>query len=176
MFHKFKEGCMAKTNICIIGLTKLFTDEVCKQLSSSLEMFYANIDELLEYELQDKNKIEEICGKEYLVKEELSVIRRACSFDNTIINIDYVNLNNETALTYLKDSCLIIYLKLSKEEFKKEINKDGQTFNQMIISNDLFDDRDLICSTLADIEVEIVDTTMETTLNKINEKILEFYA
>lgn len=167
---------MAKTNICIIGLTKLFTDEVCKQLSSGLEMFYANVDELLEYELQDKNKIEEICGREYLVKEELSVIKRACSFDNTIINIDYVNLNNETALGYIKDSCLIIYLKLNKEDFKKEIAKDGQTFNQMIISNDLFDDRDLICVSLADIVAEIGDTNVEKVLNVINEKILEFYA
>ncbi len=167
---------MAKTNICIIGLTKLFTDEVCKQLSSGLEMFYANIDELLEYELQDKNKIEEICGREYLVREELSIIRRVCSFDNTIINIDYVNLNNETALGYLKDSCLIIYLKLSKEDFKKEINKEGQTFNQMIISNDLFDDRDFICTALSDIVVDIVEMNVETTLNNINKKILEYYA
>lgn len=167
---------MAKTNLCIIGLTKLFTDEICRQLSSALEMFYANIDELLEYELQDKNKIEEVCGREYLVKEELSVVKRACSFDNTVINIDYANLNNETALKYVKESCLIIYLRLNKDNFKKEISRDGQSFNQMIISNDLFEDRDLICSKITDIVVDIADININSALNNINEKILEYYA
>lgn len=166
---------MAKTNLCIVGLTKLFTDEVCKELASSLGMFYANVDDLLEYELGDRNKIEEVCGKEYLVKEELSVIRRACSFDDTVINIDYANLNNETALGYVKSSSLIVYLRLTKDRFKAELDREGQSFNQRVIASDLFDDRDFICGRLADISV-ICKGEMKDILNKINEKILEFYA
>lgn len=166
---------MAKTNLCIVGLTKLFTDEVCRELASSLGMFYANIDDLLEYELEDRNKIEEVCGREYLVKEELAVIKRACSFDDTIINIDYANLNNETALGYVKNSSLIVYLRLGKDRFKAELDKDGLSFNQKIMALDLFEDRDFICERLSDICVAC-EGEMKDVLNKINEKILEYYA
>ena len=44
---------MPKSNICVIGLSKLFADEVCKQLSVRLDMFYANVQDILEYELVD---------------------------------------------------------------------------------------------------------------------------
>lgn len=167
---------MAMTNICIVGLTKLFTDEVCKELSSSLEMFYANVDDLLEYELQDKLRVEEVCGKEYLIKEELSVIRRVCSFDNTVINIDYVNLNNDTALEYVKNSSVLIYLQLTRDRFSKELDKEELSFNQRIIGGDLFEDRDFICTKLADIVVPVEDSNCEETLSKINELILKYYS
>ncbi|MBE5738499.1 MAG: hypothetical protein E7354_02095 [Clostridiales bacterium] len=167
---------MAMTNICIVGLTKLFTDEVCKELSSRLEMFYANVDDLLEYELIDKVKVEEVCGKEYLIKEELSVIRRVCSFDNTIINIDYINLNNDTALEYVKGSCVLIYLELPRERFRKELEREEQSFNQRIISVDLFEDRDFVCKGLADIIVPCDELDLEGTLSKINEMILDYYS
>lgn len=167
---------MAKTNLCIVGLAKLFADEVCKELASSLGMFYANIDDLLEYELEDRDRIEDVCGKEYLVKEELSVIKRACSFDDTVININYTNLNNETALAYVKNGSVLVYLRLTRERFKKEIEREGQSLNQKIIAMDLFEDRDFICGGLADIVVDCDDEETPQVLNKINEKILEYYA
>lgn len=167
---------MASTNICIVGLTKIFTDNICKELSSKLDMFYANVSELLEYELMDADKMEEICGREYLVREELGVIKRVCSFNDTLINIDYINLNNETALKLVKDSSVLIYLRLSKERYKEELLREEQSFNQRLIASDLFEDRDLVCSSIADAIVECEDLDTPDILIRISEKLIENYS
>ncbi len=167
---------MASTNICVVGLTKIFTDNICKELSSKLDMFYANVSELLEYELMDANKMEEICGKEYLVREELGVIKRVCSFNDTLINIDYINLNNETALKLVKDSSVLIYLRLSKERYKEELLREEQSFNQRLIASDLFEDRDFVCTSIADAVVECGDLDTPDILIKISEKLIENYS
>ncbi len=167
---------MPKSNICIVGLTKSFTDELCKQLSSTLEMFYANVDDLLEYELLDKLKIEEVCGREYLLKEELSVIRRICSFDNTVINIDYSNLNNDTTLEYVKSSSVIIYVQMSHARFSKELDKEQVSFNVKLINSDLFADRDFVCSQIADIIVPCEELSMKQILDRVIQEILKYYS
>ena len=86
---------MSKSNVCVVGLSKQFTDIVCQQLSIKLDMFYANIEKLFEYELTDLNKVEEMCGIDFLVKEQISIIKRTCSYDNTLMCMEYPLLNND---------------------------------------------------------------------------------
>jgi len=167
---------MPKSNICVIGLDKNFTDDVCKQLSIRLDMFYANITELLEYELIDALKVENVCGKEYLIKEEISIIKRICSYENVLINIDYSNLNNDSTLQNIKNSCLIIYLQLTAENFKKEQLKIEQNANLLEINMDLFEDRNAICTKLCDIVVDCNQDKMEQIISNITEQIMWYYS
>ncbi len=164
-----------KTNLCFIGLAKKFTDNLCRKLSATFELFYANVEDLIEFELIDIAKMEEVCGKEYLLKEEHSVINRICTYDNTLINIDYKNLNNESNLNTIKDRCLLIYFHLDKERFKKEQEKEDLTLNQKVIENDLFDDRDFICKNIADMTINCTDLSDEEIINVVRDEVLKYF-
>lgn len=164
-----------KTNLCFIGLAKQFTDNICKKLSAKFELYYANVEDLIEFELLDIAKMEEICGKEYLLREEHSIISRICTYDNTLINIDYKNLNNETNLNTIKEKCLLIYLRMSKEKFKQEQEKENLTLNQRLIENDLFDDRDFICKNISDMTINCTDLTEEQLINVIRDEVLNYF-
>jgi len=166
---------MPKSNICVIGLSKAFTDDVCKQLSIRLDMFYANIQQILEYELIDAFKVENVCGKEYLIKEEISIIKRIASYDNTLINIDFANLNNETTLQNIQETCLIIYLHLPKDRFYKEQEKEGLSFSALQLNMDMFEDRDIICSKVSNVRVDCKDHNIDDLLDVIIEQIVWYY-
>lgn len=166
---------MSKANICIIGLSKHFTDDVCKQLSIKMDMFYANVQDILEFELMDMQKVEEVCGIDYLLKEERSIIRRICTYDNTIINVDYSCLNNDSNVEVIRDNCLIIYLRLNEKRFQKEQDKENINSNIKGINKDLFHDRDFICNKIADITVDCENHKDNELIEIIIENILKFY-
>ena len=166
---------MSKANICIIGLSKLFTDDVGKQLSIKMDMFYANVQEIIEFEIMDMDRMEEVCGADYLIKQERTIIKRLCTYDNTIINIDYSNLNNETTLDIVQENCLVIYLKLNEKRYLKELDIDNVSANEKALCKDVFRDRDFLCEKLADIVVNCEDYTAKDLIDIIIENILKFY-
>ena len=166
---------MSKTNLCIVGLSKQFTDNVCKLLSIKMDMFYASIEEIFAYELMDIEKIEEICGLDYLVKEEKSIIRRVCGYENTLINIDYSLLNNDEILDEVDKNCLIIYLSLTEDRFEKEQIKEHISSNLMSINKEVFCDRDFLCKNISDITINCEDLNIDNLVNRITEQILQYY-
>lgn len=167
---------MPKSNLCVIGLAKMFTDDFCKQLSIRLDMFYANIQQILEYELIDAMKVENVCGKEYLIKEEISIIKRICTYENTIINIDFANLNNETTLKNIKDNCLVVYLRLNKERYSSELNKENQSFSSLQLNMDLYEDRDIICAKVCDVVVDCDNNNIDDLLDVLIERMVWYYS
>jgi len=167
---------MSKSNVCIVGLSKQFTDNVCQQLAIKLEMFYANIDLLFEYELSDMDKIEKVCGIEYLVKEQVSIVKRTSGYDNTLINIDYPLLNNDEILDIIKQNCLLIYIRISKDKFEKELNSNIDSDSLKIIEIDAFDDRDCLCQNMVDLVVDCVDDQIDNIVECIVKKIIEYYS
>ena len=170
------EEKMSKSNICIVGLSKQFIDEVCRQLSNKLDMFYANVQEIIEFELMDLAKVEEICGVEYLLKEEKSIIRRVCTYENTLINIEYSSLNNESTLDIVKHNCLLIYLRLDSNRFIAEQNREALSDNIKLINQDVFSDRDFICNKVADLTIDCLNLRGQELETMIIEQILKYYS
>ena len=166
---------MSKSNICVVGLSKQFTDIVCQQLANKLDMFYANIEKLFVYELTDLNKVEEICGVDFLIKEQISIIKRTCSYDNTLMCIEYPLLNNNDILQLIKDNCLLIYLGVNKDRFKEELDNNEDSKSVRIIELDAFHDRDLLCRNIVDISIDSEQLEMNDLINRIIDKILEYY-
>ena len=167
---------MSKTNVCVVGLSKQFTDNLCQELANKLDMFYANINKLFEYELTDLSKVEELCGIEFLVKEEVSIIKRTCTYDNTLICIEYPLLNNNDILKIVKDNCLLIYLGTTQENFNNELDRIEENNSIKIIEKDAFEDRDFLCRKMADLVVDCEDLQMDLLINRIIEKIVEYYS
>ncbi len=171
-----KGGDMSKTNVCVFGLTKHFVDNVCQELANKLDMFYANINKLFKYELTDLDKVEQICGVEFLLKEEISIIRRTCTYDNTLICMEYPLLNNGEILNIVKDNCLLIYLGTTQERFDKEMDRFELSPSIKVIEKDAFEDRDYLCRNMADLVVDYEDFEMDLLINRIIEKIVEYYS
>lgn len=167
---------MSKTNVCVVGLSKQFTDNLCQELANKLDMFYANINKLFEYELTDLSKVEELCGIEFLIKEEVSIIKRTCTYDNTLICIEYPLLNNNEILKIVKDNCLLIYLGITQENFNDELDRIEENNSIKIIEKDAFEDRDFLCRKMADLVVDCEDLQMDLLINRIIEKIVEYYS
>ena len=167
---------MSKTNVCVVGLSKQFTDNLCQELANKLDMFYANINKLFEYELTDLSKVEELCGIEFLIKEEVSIIKRTCTYDNTLICIEYPLLNNNEILKIVKDNCLLIYLGTTQENFNNELDRIEENNSIKIIEKDAFEDRDFLCRKMADLVVDCEDLQMDLLINRIVEKIVEYYS
>ena len=132
---------MSKKNICLYGLAKQFTDEIGKDLSTKLDVYYANFEKIFEFEMIDLDRLQEVCGQEYLEKKETSLLKRLCTYDNTLINLDYSLLNSEVNRGVLADNCLIIYIKLNIDKYKYELNNDNVSKGNYSISLDLYKDR-----------------------------------
>lgn len=166
---------MPKANICLVGLSSQFVDKNALELSKKLDMFYANASEIIQFELFDISRMEEMCGKDYLERKETAVLKRICTYENTIINIEYQLLNTETNYKFIKENCLIIYLKLSLNRYKKEILEERMSDSAKSLNIDLFKDRDFICSKKADIVVDCKDIEGEELLGLIMQKLLGYY-
>lgn len=166
---------MLKANICLIGLSDAFVDKCALDLSKKLDMFYANASEIIQFELFDKNKMEEVCGKDYLEEKESSILRRICTYDNTIINVEYHLLNNDANYKFVSDNCLIIYLKLNLNRYKQEILNDNLSESAMLLNFDLFKDRDFVCEKKADLIVDCLSLKDDELISEILKKILNFY-
>lgn len=166
---------MPKANICLIGLSNHFVDKYAFELSKKLDMFYANTSQIIQFELFDLNKMEEVCGKEYLEKKETSIIKRVCKFENTVLNVEYHLLNNQSNYNIIKENCLIIYLKLNLNRYKKEIEKENLSEGSNILNIDLFNDRDFICSNNADIVVDCKHLQDDELIDSIMKNLLDYY-
>ncbi len=174
--NNLSEGVlMSKANICLIGLSNSFVDKYALDLSKKLDMFYANASEIIQFELFDKTKMEEVCGKEYLEKKESAILRRICTYENTIVNVEYQLLNNENNYKFVKDYCLIIYLRLNLDRYKEELSTENLSDSTRLLNVDLFGDRDFICEKKADIVVDCGWQRDEELVDSILKKLLSFY-
>ncbi len=104
----------------IVSLDYHFSCEIGRVLSQKLDMLFCDFEDLLEYDLIDKDAIEKFCTKKYLEDAENSVFRRIASFENVVVAMNYDNLSRKYKL--LSKNSLIIFLKLPKSEIVDPIN------------------------------------------------------
>ncbi len=81
------------SNITIFGLNNTFAKEVGRFLSDELEMFFADVMELLKFDFINLVEAQNIVGKEYILKQERVKIKTLSSYENTIISCDFRSLN-----------------------------------------------------------------------------------
>ena len=128
--------------------------------------------DLIEFDLIDIAETEVICGRDYLLKIEQKKVREVCTYENTIITLDYSILNDDENIRTIKENCLLIYIKLDKDNFLKKFkaSKKSNDFNEL-----LFNDRDFICSNIADLTVECNELTQKESIELLLEEIKRYY-
>ena len=163
-----------KQNICVIGLNNVYTAKLGKTISDNFEMFFADITELIKFELMDVEHARAVCGDEYIHKVERSKVKAVNTFENTLFTMDYSLLNDETNLKTTQEHSFVIYLKLSKDNLLKIT--DRNTYSGLIF--DVYEFRDRLCEKYSDIIIDCDNKSELEIIKDIEEvfiKISENY-
>ena len=147
-------------NIVLVSLN----DKLCKSagelLAESLEMFSANCEEMIIYDLINPKEVIEKCGIEYFKKREKAVIRNCSEYENTVFSINYSLLKSYQELF---DHSVIIYIQLPKEKQDKVPNEID------------FDVRDTFLADVCQIIVKMEQKSSKKCVEQILEKLGEYY-
>ena len=77
-----------KTNIVLVGSLYNKTKEIAEKLSEKFDLYYANVEDIIEYRLFNAKEIKKKCGVAYLKKLKNDILKEIGNFENTLISID----------------------------------------------------------------------------------------
>ena len=160
------------SNICMVGLINNYTKNVSKCVADALEMFYADVRELMEFDLINIAEASQIAGLDYIEKQESNKIKTLATYENTIFTLDYLCLNKETNLKNVKSGALIVYLKVGKTLLKKLLEKEELPNSEEMLLESMFDEHNRLLCSYADVVVDIKSEKQDfvkLVLNKIEE-------
>lgn len=110
-----------KTNIALVCLFNNYSRNVSKLLGDKLDMFYVDVEDMLDFELGDiehvKDVLGDIEGENYINKSRNKVIESVCAFENTIITIDPSVLFEKSTFKKVSSQCYVVYLQISPKYF-----------------------------------------------------------
>lgn len=154
-----------KNNITIIGLVGNFKKNVAKALADKLEIIFADVNDIMEFNLIDNHMIE-FAGQDYFDKNETKTVKLLASYENTVITLNFSTLNKGNNLNILKKTCVIIYLRLNYEQFQI-LNKLENYGALSSINEKVFNDRDKLMNKMCDIAVEVDNLDVQNVVNHI---------
>ena len=97
------------------------------------------------------------------------------SYENVIYTIDYSSLNNIKNIDYLKKNSLILYLKLSENEFNVLLDNDDSLSNsEKILLKSVFNDRDFISGKICDLAVICKNLSSDIIVKIVLDAVKEF--
>lgn len=162
-----------KKNITIICLSNEYKKNIAKQLALELDMFYADINDIMEYNLINSEMLEK-AGQQYYDENEAKTIKTVSGYDDTILTLNLSTLNKSNYLDIIQQNSLIIYIRLDFETFMN-LNKAENSKALVKINEIAFDDRDKLISSFADIIIENKDIDVTRTIKQIIEGIEKFF-
>ena len=120
-------------NIVIVSLNEKFCKSVATNLADSLEMYHADCEEMIVYNLGNPKEVLSKCGIEYYNKKTKGAVRNCSEYENTVISISYELFKT---YQYLFENSLSIFIALPEGKEDKVPNKiDNQTRNQFLYRN-----------------------------------------
>ncbi len=164
-----------KKSICIFGLASGFSKNVAQRISNKLEMHFACVEDLIEFDLINPSEVKKICGAEYLKKIERKKVKEATSFENTIVYLRFALLNDELNFKHLKNTCVMVYIALNEDSYEKKISRDKLSKLEKILSLGVFKDRDTLLKNRADIVVDCSNTLPEKSATRVKNAIFNYY-
>ena len=164
-----------KSNITFIALNKSLKKEIAKNLANKLEMFYIDINEFIQYQLQNINDVISINGLEYYNEEETRIVKTISTYENSLITLNLDTFFNANNYKYLKSNSLFIYLKVDFETYKTILDNENtsKSKTEKSLNKKVFNERDEILNKVCDIVISY--TEKSNLLNEIINSIKVFY-
>lgn len=161
-----------KQNICVYGLSRKFTLETAKKLAEKFDMFFADVNALVQFDLQDVLRAEELCGKDYVKKIESKVLKNVCSFENTLFVCDYSLLNDELNFQVVNNTSYLMYLNLSKKKLKTILDGEKLRPTDLLLKLDMAGMRGKLCKKYADIVINCDSMNDDKILKDASKKLV----
>ena len=165
---------MEKTNIVLIGMPASGKSTVGVILAKVLGKKFIDTD--LVIQLREDALLADIIkekGVEGFMKSEEEAIL-SVGENNTVIATGGSAVYGEKAMEHLKENGIVIYLKVEKDElFKrlKNIKERGVVLKQGETLEEMYDNRSVLYEKYADIVIEERDSTIEETIEKIQNEL-----
>lgn len=165
-----------KNNICVLSIDKRYSRIVGKHLSDALDMFFADINALIEFDIINLEEAEKIVGVSYIKKLEESKVKNVNSYDNTLFTLNSDMLNNPNILKHIQNNALVIFLDMDKKSFVAKLNNQKLDKSYKNLQIDMFEDRTAIIRDCCDIVVECTGKSTKTLIPIIKNKIIAYYS
>ena len=161
-----------KKNIAIICLNKTYSKKICKAFADFVDMFFADVNDILEYNLID-NKMLETAGIDYFEKQQNKLFCTLISYENTCINCDFAILNKNDNWNRIKNNSLLLFVELTPQQLENQTNvkktKDDFAHPEMAL-----DVETEICKKFADLSI-VSKGNVVADINEISKQITKFY-
>lgn len=158
-----------KSNILLVGLDYNFIKNVAGELANKLDMFFLDVNDLIEYNLIDAKNVRVKCGVEYFEKVEKKIALSVAEYENTVINFPYSLFLNANFSSILAKRALIIFIKMDKETLVKENFKNNK--NSLSLEILTCDELNKLLSEKTDIVVENSTLNTKICIDDIIEKL-----
>ena len=142
--------------IIIVSLCDKWAVEVGDRLSQTLGVMFCNVEDLVEYELLDKEKLAAVTSQEYLKESEAKVMRHVASFENVVASISYDYYVNN--LKVLKKNAITFFLEVPK----KFVREQGATINVLA-----YEERNKKLESECDFSLKMIKTEPDFVCEKI---------
>ena len=167
-----------KTNIALICMLDNYNREIASLLSEKLEMFYVDIDEMVEFELGDGEHITATLGDkeglEYIKKCEDKVVKNVANFENTVICVNPSTMFSNQNFEIISNTSYVIYLQISPKYFEARAK-----YSADIIDKDLtelnFTDRDKLYVEKSDMVLNCSELREAKAMHKLTKVIKKFF-
>lgn len=159
-----------KKNIAFVSLKAKFCKNICKMFCDRFELMFADIYDILQYNMVNQQMLN-VAGQQYFNAEEQKVIKNVVTCENIGVNIDFYLTNKADNLNIIKQNCLVVYLKFTKEILKKYNSIVGKQSSKLLVA---YDAEDKICQSIADVVVDVSGNN-KTDIKNIADKIKKYY-
>ena len=161
-----------KSSLALVGLNESFVSQLARTLSDELNMFYANVREIIEYEVFDAKEIEKKCGLEYLNNLRQKSFKNIVEYENAIIDMPFSVYSYEFNSSLISKNAIVIYVCVDKSLYEKSIQ--WQEKESVEVQKLAYENRHQFCTKHADIIVEMNNLATKQNVNKIKKQLLLF--
>ena len=167
-----------KTNITLICLLDAFNKNIGKLLCDKLDMFFVDVEDMIEFELGDTNHILSVLGdkegKKYMKETEAKVVKRIASFENTLVCVKPKTLFSNRNYDRLKKSNYIVYLQISPKYLSKIAEESKDIIDEKLLTV-AFTEKDKMYVDSSDMVVNCSTMKEKKAVKKVLSTINKFF-
>lgn len=167
-----------KTNLALICLLENYAKNISQILADKLEMFYVDVEDMVQFELGDAEHIVDTLGKtdgeKYINDCENRVVGNVTSFENTIICMNPTTMFSSDNFEKIANTCYIVYLQISPKFFEQRCKYSGDYIDQEL-NNIAFTDRDKFYVDKSDIVLNCSAYREQKAVKKLMKTINKYF-
>ena len=148
-----------KNKFLIVGLVDDFIDQLSADLAFDNDLYYLNVEQLINYSILEKQNLIKTCGVKYFKSQEEKIISSLKDYENILAYIKY-----STFVEYfekLKEIFKIIYFKIDIKDIKENKQNKFATEN---LNDVVFEERDKFLKNNCDITINCDINNMKQNL------------